>query len=118
MSGFPANNFITETKAYDSCNLCPRGRCHAWLEDPKFLKPYWDTRIIALPNDGLQKSHSTDFAGPIEPTGSSGFGGSSLSEQSKGSSRETKTNRTGSSRGSSGTVPKWFRGTTGKDHRK
>jgi len=115
----PSRKILQPDTTLLSCNLCPRGRCHAWLENPKFLKPYWDTRIIALPNDGLQKSHSSDFTGPIEPTGSSGFGGSSPSQQSKGGlSRDSKANRTGSSQGSTGAVPKWFRGTTGKDHRK
>ena len=106
-------------KTFNSCNLCPRGRCHAWLEDPKFLSAYWDTRIIALPNDGLQKTHSSDFSGPRDASGSSGYGGQSTSGSPSGS----KPSRSGSvyvsSQGSSSkTVPKWFRGTTGKDHRK
>ena len=106
-------------KAFNSCNLCPRGRCHAWLDDPKFLSAYWETRIIALPNDGLQKAHSTDFSGPRDASGSSGYGGQSTSGSSRGSKPSRSGSVYGSSQGSSSsTVPKWFRGTTGKDHRK
>lgn len=115
----PARKILQPNATLLSCNLCPRGRCHAWLDDPKFLSTYWETRIIALPNDGLQKTHSTDFSGPRDASGSSGFGGKSASEGLRGSKPSRSGSVYGSSQGSSSsTVPKWFRGTTGKDHRK